>query len=146
MIDLNTKIQQRGSIYFWKYKTDGWIGSEWHFSADASGREFFISLLDEMILMDSPGKYLITVTPVTQKVLRIPNFNSPFENRVGLKLTYSPFDAYYNEWSVSDNENIVDISFGKIILNDWRRAVLEVKTGKDDRSIGLNEDHTVFVW
>ena len=146
MIDLALQIKQRGSIYFWKYKTDGWIGSEWHFSADSSGRKYFMSLLDHMISLNSPGKCLIKVTPVTQKILRVPDFDSPFEDRSGLKLTYTPFASHYNAWSVGDNENVVDISFGKNVLLAWRRAVLESKSHKSDQIIGLDDDHTVYVW
>jgi hypothetical protein len=146
MIDLELQMKQRGLIYFWKYKTDGWIGSEWHFSADTSGRKFFVALMDQMTLLDSPSKYLIKITPVPQKILRIPDFDSPFEDRAGLKLTYTPFPSHYNEWSVGDNEDVVDISFGKNILTAWRRAVLEVTRVKGERSVGLNDDDTVFVW
>ena len=146
MIGLESKLKQRGSICFWKYKTDGWIGSEWHFSADASGREFFIELMDQMKISAVPCRYAIEVTPVTRKILRMVNCDLPFEDRAGLKLTYKPSDAHYDEWSVGDNENIVDISFGKIILNEWRRAVEEPKGAENDRPIGLDEDHSVFIW
>lgn len=144
MLDLISHLPQRGSIYFWKYKTDGWLGSEWHFAANEQGRKFFVELLNRMETAETDCTFLIKTKAVTQKILRVPDFNSPYENREGLKLTYSPFESNYYEWSVGDNEYIVDISFGKAILREWRRVLTEAQAG--ETCIGLEDDHTVFVW
>ena len=146
MKELSERIEQRGAIYLWKYKTDGWIGSEWHFSVDETGKIFFLSLLDEFEKCDTESRYSIQLTEVTQEVLEIPDFNSPFENRRELKLTFTPFDSHFNEWVVGDNENVIDIAFGRRILNDWRRLVLIEQEVIEDNGIGLNEDDTLFIW
>ncbi|MBX7150477.1 hypothetical protein K1X84_02470 [bacterium] len=143
-MNIASYLTQRGSIYFWKYKTDGWLGSEWHFTANAVGWNFFVELLNQIERSDSDCTFLISTKAVTQKILRVPDFNSPYENRDGLRLTYSPFESNYYEWSLSDNEHIVDISFGKAILHEWRRVMTESE--ERETSIGLEDDHTIFVW
>ncbi|MBL7960881.1 hypothetical protein JNL27_11650, partial [bacterium] len=60
--------------------------------------------------------------------------------------SYRPAGSNYYEWTIVDNKNRVDITMGKAMLAEWKRAVLAVKNGNGDFSIGLNEDHTIFMW
>ena len=139
-------IKQQGSIYFWKYKTDGWLGSEWHFTADSAGCDFLTELFDHMRQSDFSCEPVIQITPVTQNILRVPDYNSPFKDMAELRFTYQPSGSHYYDWSIVDNQNKVEITFGKAMFAEWSRAVLDVKNGKGNYSIGLNEDHTVFIW
>lgn len=139
-------IKQNGSIYFWKYKTDGWLGSEWHFTADSAGCDFLTNLFDRMRRSEFPCESVIQTSPVTQKILRIPNYDSPFKDMTELRFTYHPSGSHYYDWLIVDNKSSVEIVFGKAMLAEWDRAVLDVKNGRGNYSIGLNEDHTVFVW
>lgn len=139
-------IKQHGSIYFWKYKLDGWLGSEWHFTADPSGCDFLISLFDHMRRSEFTCEPVIRVSPVTQEILSVPDYDSPYKDMSELRFTYQPFSANFYNWLIVDNKNCVEISFGKAMLGEWNRAVLDVKNGIGNYSIGLNEDHTVFIW
>lgn len=52
----------------------------------------------------------------------------------------------FNVWHISDNQKIVDVEFGQRILVEWRRMVaLPGRTG-NDRILGLDEDHVIFIW
>ncbi|KAB2877601.1 hypothetical protein F9K33_16110 [bacterium] len=140
------KIIQQGSIYFWKYKTDGWLGSEWHFTADPAGCDFLVQCFERLLQSEFPCELVIHLTPVSQKILRIPDYNSPFKNMDELQFSYRPAGSSYYEWTIVDNKSRVDITMGKAMLAEWKRAVLAVKNGNGDFSIGLNEDHTIFMW
>ena len=139
-------IRQTGNVFFWKYKTDGWLGSEWHFTADRSACEYLIRLFDHMEHSEFTCEPVISLTPVTQKILRIPGYDSPYKNMTELRLMYMPFAPNYYDWHIADNKTAVEIFFGKAMLAEWRRAVLNIIQGKGDFPIGLNEDHTVFFW
>jgi hypothetical protein len=139
-------ILQQGSIYFWKYKTDGWLGSEWHFTADPDGCYFLLELFDRMSRSEFICEFVIALTPVTQKILSVPNYDSPYKNMTELRFIYHPSGSHYYEWNIADNKNSVEISLGKAMLEEWRRAVNNADRGIGNYSIGINEDHTVFIW
>lgn len=139
-------IVQQGHVYFWKYKTDGWLGSEWHTTADQGGRSFLLELFDRMAASDTNCEAVIRLTPVSQEILDIPGYDSPYKNMSELHLIYFPTQSYYYEWNIVVNQLLVEIMMGPAMLKEWRRAVQDVKAGSDSYAIGINEDHTVFVW
>ena len=139
-------IKQSGNIYFWKYKTDGWLGSEWHCTADSGACKFLILLFDHMEHSEFLCEPVIALTPVTQDILRIPDYDSPYKNMTELHLIYQPFAPNYYDWHIADNKTAVEIFFGKAMLTEWKRAVMNVDQGIGNFSIGLNEDHIIFFW
>lgn len=144
MTDCKSNILQRGQIYFWKFKTDGWMGSEWHFSTDRVGRVFMLELMDRLGRETRIKSCRLEISPVPRHVARRPGLDLPTEDRRHLKLNYDPADASYDAWSVRDNEQTVDVQFGRTILAMWRGAMTGLPD--DDRSVGIGEDHTLFVW
>jgi len=86
---------------------------------------------------------VVPITPVSGDILRVCDFDGAYEDRAKLKLSYWPSDGQSDMWLVSDNEKLVDISFGRTILLNWRRLLIEMP---EERSLGLGEDHVVFVW
>lgn len=140
------RIEQCGRLFLWKYKTDGWLGSEWHFSADSPGRRYFLNLLDGLEQSTREERRLLSLDPVTRSLARRPGLDLPTENRFGLRLRWQPSDGMFNVWHISDNQKIVDVEFGQRILVEWRRMVaLPGRTG-NDRILGLDEDHVIFIW
>jgi len=131
-------------IYFWTYKTDGWLGSEWQFVSDAAGCDFMLVMLNKMDLSPVRCKFDIPLSKVTQKVLALLDYDSPIKETTDLILTYDPSGTNYYDWRIADNKKSVEISFGKAMLAEWRRALADVKSGREDLSIGLNEDYCVF--
>lgn len=144
MTDGTSDISQRGHVYFWKFKTDGWLGSEWHLSTDRTGRIFMLELMDRWRRETRIRRCRLDISPVSRPVARLPGLDLPTENRQHLKLTYDPADASYDAWSIQDNEQTVDVQFGRTILAMWRKALTALPD--DDRSVGIGEDHTIFVW
>lgn len=135
-----------GCVYFWKYKTDGWLGNEWHCTADSYGCDYLLEVLTRITCSDVPMKVEIVLTPVNQSVLDIPEYNSPFENMQVLRFLYSPAASSFYEWSIAENGSTAEITLGKAMLNEWQRAVDDVKNGQSGYSIGLHEDYTVSFW
>ncbi len=133
---------REGHVYFWKYKTDGWI--EWNFSADEKGLAYFKRLLDDLSAVDYPQTCIVPITPVPRSILRIPDFAAPIENRQELRITYYPDAAHHDEWRLGDNESVIDLSFGKQILLQWQSLLRN--RGTEDRAMGLNDDYSIFVW
>jgi hypothetical protein len=134
---------QAGRIYFWKFKSDGWLGSEWHFSADEKGTAFFMKLLDRFEAMTNHDDVRLSVTPVTREWLDRCDFDGAYEDRRFLRLVYHPSEGHTDEWSIRDNESMVEISFGRAILRRWRQLLQE---NVDERELGMGEDYVVFVW
>lgn len=139
-------MKQNGNIYFWKYKTDGWLGSEWHISADKDACQYLLDLFDYMADSVFSCEPVMALTPVTQEILSVPDYDSPYKNMTELRFTYSPFAPHYYDWHITDNKTTVEIIFGKAMLAEWRRAVMNIDQGIGNFPIGLNEDHTVFFW
>jgi hypothetical protein len=139
-------IKKAGKIYFWKYKTDGWLGSEWHITADRDGGEYLIRLLDHMEHSEFTCQPVIPLSPVTQNILRIPDYDSPYKDMAELRLIYQPFAPNYYDWHIVDNKKTVEIFFGKAMLAEWRRAMMIILKDTGNLPIGLDEDHTVFFW
>lgn len=133
---------REGHVYFWKYKTDGWI--EWNFSADEKGQAYFRRLLDDLSAADYPQTSIVPITPVPRSILRIPDFAAPIENRRELRITYYPDAAHHDEWRLDDNESRIDLSFGRQVLSQWRTLMANPSTA--DRAIEWNDDHSVFIW
>lgn len=93
--------------------------------------------------MTHHGDVRLSVTPVTRERLDRCDFDGAYEDRKYLRLVYYPSDGYAGEWSIRDNESTVEISFGRTILRRWRELLFQ---DSDERSLGLGEDHVVFVW
>ena len=142
----NKSIPQQGRIYFWKYKTDGWLGSEWHLTADLPGCDFLSRLFVTMQKSEFPYETALSITPVTQNILRIPNYNSPFKNIEELRFSFQPSAPRHYDWIIVDNKNSVEIIFGKAMLTEWINAVQNIKSGVENTLIGLHEDYSIFVW
>ncbi len=77
---------------------------------------------------------------------RKPDVYLPVENRSALILNFKPGDANRTEWKIFDNEKTVELSFGKIIAEQWIDALKSPARDEDDRAIGLGEDDTVYIW
>ncbi len=86
----------------------------------------------------------LEISAVGRDTLDRCDFDGAYEDRARLKLTYWPSPAQADKWIISDNERIVDISFGRTILESWQRLLAD-ESG-NDRTLGLGEDHVVFVW
>lgn len=134
---------QAGRIFFWKFKSDGWLGSEWHFAADPAGSVFLQDLFDRMEITTERCDIRLSIMPVTREWLDRCDFDGAYEGRRFLRLVYDPSDGQAGEWSIRDNESTVEVSFGRTILRRWRQLLTE---DSDERTIGLGEDHVVFVW
>lgn len=136
----------QGSVYFWKYKTDGWIGSEWHFYCNRYGRTAFLQALDSLLKADVPARVIFNLNKVTKTIFQRTEVDLPAENRSALILNYKPGDANFNEWTVFDNEIAVELSFGKAVARQWINAFQPVSGKTTGAIIGLGEDDTVYVW
>ncbi len=135
----------QGSVYFWKYKTDGWIGSEWHFRADKTGKDFVIRLLKTIMLSDHPMRHVLKIKPVTRTIAALPCFYLPAENRSALILNFKPGESFAREWTIRDNEQTVDVSFGKAVATEWLET-LSSSSKEPGKPIGIGEDDVIFVW
>jgi len=139
--------KQTGRIYFWKYKTDGWIGSEWHLSADDNGFNYLMHVFERMSCSETGIEQDVVITPVTQRILAIPEYDSPVKNVPRLVLKFHPFDSNYYDWSIKDNKSCLEISFGRAILEQWRQILnFGDARNTDENIIGLNEEHSILVW
>ncbi|MBL7961059.1 hypothetical protein JNL27_12560, partial [bacterium] len=108
--------------------------------------DFLVQCFERLFQSEFPCELVIHLTPVSQKILRIPDYNSPFKNMDELQFSYRPAGSNYYEWTIVDNKNRVDITMGKAMLAEWIEAVQHIRNGTDNYSIGLNEDYTVFIW
>lgn len=138
--------KQKGRIYFWKYKTDGWLGSEWHLAADTKGWNFLSQLFTYLLDSEFPVEAVIQTTPVDQKILRIPDYNSPYKDAAGLRIAYDPAGARFYDWVMTDNQSAVEIALGKAMLTEWIRVLHHKHHQNENQAIGLNEDFTLFIW
>lgn len=143
---IKRSVSQEGSVYFWKYKTDGWLGTEWHFTADTKGCADLIELFDRMNTAAEICETVLPVTPVTPEILDIPDYDSPYKNMSEIDLVYFPFQSHYYEWDIIVNRDKVEIKIGRAMLQKWLQAATDVQKGIGNYSIGLHEDHTVFIW
>ena len=105
-----------------------------------------IDLFDQMHLSNITCKFDVHLAKIKQKILDLPNYDSPVKATSELILSYQPSGANFYDWFIADNKTSVEISFGRAMLAEWRQAVTDVKMGKGDFSIGLNEDHSIFFW
>lgn len=98
-----------------------------------------------MLCSDLPVRHIFGIKPVTKTIAELPCIYLPVENRKTLILNFKPGGSFSREWIIHDNEQTVDISFGKTVAAEWLEAI----SSSPDESgipIGIGEEDVIFVW
>lgn len=98
-----------------------------------------------MISSSHSVRHAVNIKPVSKAVAELPCIYLPVENRSVLILNFKPGESFSREWFIRDNEQTVDLSFGKIVAGEWLDAVLQSQKNRGI-PVGLGEDDVIYIW
>lgn len=131
--------KQRGRVCVWKHK---WRHVDWNIAADLPGCDTLLELVDLLQMARWPSHATVTLVKTQQTAT---GFSSPavFANRFVLKACKD--DLAEDHWSLQATADELMLVTGKARLDEFRRAILEMRRGEGDCSIGAKQA-PLWIW
>jgi hypothetical protein len=150
MSDLNVdKWKQVGHLYLWRYKEGLRNYPGWNVTADSLGSDSLIDLLDRMIDAQFSSQQMVHLSKPTDAHLVIPNNGAAsWKHASKLIISFPKERVSLDHWHLSIDGDKVILTLGLSNMREFRDAILDLKQGGGDYSIGTiaPEDQWLAIW
>lgn len=145
------KFKISGQIYLWKFLENQRNYPGWNLTADKTGCESSLQLLEMMKQTEWSSKKEIQTAVPTELQIRVPNNrngDAKWKYAKTLILNYKKKSAS-DEWMIAENSDTVEIRFGTDKLTEFENSILKVQKGTGDFAISNfeeNDSHILYFW
>ncbi|AZZ93361.1 hypothetical protein EUZ85_22605 [Hahella sp. KA22] len=134
--------RQQGEIYFWRYKNNPSNYAGWHLSADATGADSLILLLEQCIqIPDSLYRTLTLTKP--DAAASVANCRDQVISFPKVKLIYTPDGK--EQWTINETEGEPCLNISKQSAQILMQGLQDIKAGRGDYALG-DKEHRLWFW
>jgi hypothetical protein len=147
---MSTRLRwrQAGCIYLWCYHENTKNFPGWHMTADASGCESLLALVEEMESAQWSCEQTIHTPRPTPPIIEVPTRARRWSAAVSLHLKVRRAANFEQGWQLRCQEGAVTLTVGPARLAELKKGFLDIAQGLGDYSIPNDapDDQRLWFW
>src|SRR5689334_12964068 len=132
--------KHRGRLSVWKHKFGD---TRWNLAADQVACDSMLELFELLKNSRWPSRKSLKLVRPKRTATRVPEYRATFAQRLIVKYPKSEVDDDF--WAIEVSESIVTLVVGTSRLQELRDAILDMKNGGGDYTIG-SDDFPLWIW
>ena len=136
------------NIHLWRYRENKRNYPGYHLTADQDGCKVLENELLKLENTSNTSSINIELSPVTQKILDVPNNKAGNPTVVSLKELHLKVDPSYSEgfFEFSESHPKCFLNLSKEQAGCILKGVKDIFSGEGDYCIGGDDDHVLWFW
>lgn len=139
--------KQRGSLALWRHTENERNFPGWHLTADASGSDSLVELLDAFVADGRSASRILRITKPTPRLLSVPNNRhggANWEAPAKLRLSFTATSEEH--WSFPSDIKPAQLTIGADWIKPLKEGVEGLILGRGDYAIGSSDDLSLPLW